>query len=106
DFRQEQESPTLDLRPVTQVEIFRERVMRPTARSFDARAPPDAGCSVEIEEPTGTCAGRLLNQEVPVEEHGLNARQQRVALVQMSPTRLDHSDVRVGEKLDGLLEKV
>ncbi len=41
-----------------------------------------------------------------VEEHRLHFREQRIAAVQMSPARLDHSDLRVGKEVDRLLQEI
>jgi hypothetical protein len=76
DIFQKHELPPLHLRPIAQVEVFREGVMLPSASVFDARFAPDPGGSVEIEEPSAAAAGSLLNDQVPIQKHGLNAGEQ------------------------------
>ena len=41
-----------------------------------------------------------------VQKHGLHAREQRVASIQMAPATLDHPDFRIGEKMDCALEQI
>jgi len=41
-----------------------------------------------------------------IQKHRLHAREQRIAAVQMTPTRLDHADFRIGEKVDRALEQI
>ena len=41
-----------------------------------------------------------------VQKHGLHSRQQRVASIQMTPSRLDHSDLRIREKMDRPVQQV
>src|SRR5205085_2608750 len=104
--REENKFPTGELGAVTQVEIFRERVVLPAARFVDARPAPEPGGAVEIEEASAAAARRLFEKQMAVEKHRLDASEERVAAIQMSPARLDHADFRVGEKMDGALEQV
>src|SRR5689334_5621086 len=50
DIRQENELPAGQLRAITEVEIFGQRVVLPATGFFDAGAPPKSGRAVEIEE--------------------------------------------------------
>src|SRR5215211_8142324 len=103
DVRQENEFPARKLRAIAQIEIFRQRVMLPTARLFDAGAPPQASSAVEIEKPAAPASRRLFEQKVTVEKHRLDACQQRIGAIQMTPAGLDHPDLWIGEEMDRLL---
>jgi hypothetical protein len=78
----------------------------PAAGFLDARAPPKAGRAVEIKKASTSAARRLLEQKMAVQKHGLHAREQRVASIQMAPATLDHPDFRIGEKMDCALEQI
>ena len=93
EIGQEDEAPALELRAVAEVEILGQRVVLPAAGVLDAGAPPEAGRAVEIEEPSAAAAGGLFEQEMPVEEHRLHAREQGIGAVQVAPARLDHADL-------------
>ena len=95
DFRQKQKPPTLDLRAIAEIEVFGERIVLPASRSLDTSPPPDARRAIKVEEPPRAGARRLLDEEVTVQQHRLDFRQQRVLLVEVTPTRLDHADVGV-----------
>ena len=41
-----------------------------------------------------------------VQKHRLHPRQQGVGPVEMSPARLDHSDLRIGEEVNRVLQKI
>ena len=100
--RKEDELPARKLRAITQIQVFRERVMLPAACFLDAGASPQTSRSIEIEETPAAASRRLLQQEMPIEKHRLDAREQRVAAIEMAPTCLDHSHLRVGKKMDRL----
>ena len=104
--REENKPPALELRPVAQVQILRQRVMLPTAGIRDARPPPQPGRPVEIEEPPRPAPRRLLQQQMPIEEHRLHPRQHRIRAIQMPPARLDHPHLGVGEKVDRLEQHI
>src|SRR5215467_11192456 len=80
--------------------------MLPSPALLDTRTPPESGRSVEIEKPTATAARGLFEQKMSIQENCLHTGEQRIAPIQMSPPRLNHSDVRVGEKMDGLFKQV
>ena len=75
--------------------------MLPASRFIDAGTPPQPGRSVEIEKPAAAAARGLFKQKMSIQKHRLHAREQGIAAVQMAPARLDHSDFRIGEKMDG-----
>ena len=91
-MRQVQKFPARHLSAVTEVGIFRQRVVLPAARGFDRRPPPDSRSAVEIEEAAGQVTAAVFNHEVTVENHGFDLRQKRVFAIDVSPTRLHHSD--------------
>ncbi len=41
-----------------------------------------------------------------VEEHGLHSREQRVSAVEMAPSGLNHSNLRIGEEVNGLVQEI
>ena len=100
DIRQEHEAPARELRAVTQVEIFGQRVVLPSAGVGDRFTPPDAGGAIEIEEAPGAVAAAVLEHEVRVEQDRLDLREQRVVLVDVAPARLHHADP-VGRRNSG-----
>ena len=69
---------------------------QPPASSI-ACAPPDAGRAVEVEEPAGAIAAAVLEDEMAVEQDGLDSGEQRIVAVDMAPARLDHPDAGIGE---------
>jgi hypothetical protein len=64
----EHEAPAAQLRPVGQVEVLGQRVVLPTARIVDARAPPDPRGAVEVEKPARPVARRVLDDEMAVQQ--------------------------------------
>ena len=99
------ERPAAELCPVAQVHVLRDRVVLPSPRIIDSGSPPHAGCPVEVEEATGAVARGVLDHEVPIEQHGLAPRQQRVLAVQVAPARLDHADRRVCKEVDQISDR-
>src|SRR5438045_3049954 len=74
--------------------------MLPAACVLDGRAPPETRRPIEIKKPSATAAGGLFEQEVPVEEHRLNASQERISSIQMTPPGLDHPDLVIRKVMD------
>ena len=70
---EEDEVPAFELRAVAEVEVFGERVVVPAARINNTGLPPDACGAVEIDEASAAVAPGLFQQEMAVEEHGLDA---------------------------------
>ena len=70
----------------------------------DRRQRP--GGAIEIKEASAAAAGGLFEQQMAVQEHRLHAGEQGVGAVQVSPARLDHPDLRVGEEMDRSLEQI
>ena len=89
--------------PVTQIQVFGERVRLPTTGSFNARPAPDASGPIEIKKSTGPGARGLLDQKMRIKQDGLDAREQGERLVQMAPTGLQHADTRIGKIMNRLL---
>ena len=104
--REEDELPAGELRAITQIEIFGQRVVLPAARLLDADCPPEPGRAVEIEEAAAAAARRLFEQEMAIQEHRLHPREQGIAAVQMAPAGLDHPDFRIGEEMDRLAQQI
>ena len=106
DVRQEVELPAAQLRAVAEVEILGQRVVLPAAAVNDRGAAPDARGAVEVEEVARAVAAAVLEDEVRVEQHRLDARQQRVVLVDVAPARLHDRDLRVGEVVHGAQQEI
>src|SRR5712691_9277969 len=98
--------PARELRAVTKIEIFAKRIVLPAAGFLDAGAAPKSGGTVKSKETTAAAARGLLEKKVAIEKHRLHARKQRVAAIQMAPSRLDHSHVGVGKEVDRALEQL
>ena len=45
----------------------------------------------------------MLEHEMPVQQHCLEAREDRDIPILVGPARLNHADDRIREKMDGLL---
>ena len=103
NLRQEQKPPAFDLGPVTQVQVFGERIRLPAPGRFNARPAPDTAGPVEIEKSTGPGARSLLDQKMRIEQDGLDAREQGERLVQMAPAGLQHANPRIGKIMNRLL---
>ena len=104
--RQENKFPARELRAVAQIEIFGQRVVLPASGFLDAGTPPQTGRPVEIKKSPAPAARCLFEQKMTIEEHRLHAGQQRIAAVQMTPARLNHSDFRVGKKMNGAPQQI
>src|SRR2546423_2919819 len=106
NIRQENKFPASELRAIAQVEIFGQSVVLPPARFADARPTPESGGSVEIEKAAAAAASRLLEEQMALEGPRPDAGEQRIAAIKMSPTRLDHADLRIGKEMDRALQEV
>ena len=92
--------------PVAEVKVLRQRGCAPAARILDRRPSPDAGSAREIGEEATARAGRLLDEEVEVDGERLQAGEPRVPLVQVTPTRLSETDVRVVEHAERAAQEI
>ena len=106
DVREEHEPPADELGAVAEVEILGQRVMLPSARRLDRFTPPHPRGAVEIEEAPGAVPAAVLEHEVRVEQDRLDLGQQRVILVDVTPARLHHPDVRRVEMRQRLQQEV
>ena len=79
--------------------------MLPPARVLDGLAPPDSGRAVEIEEQPRTVPATVLHHEVTVQNHGFRPGEEAVFGVDVPPSGLHHSDLGVGEMVDGLAQE-
>src|SRR6267143_2030787 len=98
DVGKKNKFPSHQLRAITQIEIFTERVVLPAAGLLYTCAPPKTGRSVEVKKTSTSAARRLFQQKMAVQKHGLHPREQRVTAIQMAPATLNHADFRIGEK--------
>src|SRR5579862_203963 len=106
EIGQEDKFPTLHLRPVAEVEVFGQGVVLPSAGGLDAGAAPETGGAVEVEETPAAAARGLFQEEMAVQEHGLNPREEGVGPVQVAPAGLEHPDFGVGEMVDRVLQDI
>src|SRR6267143_1276637 len=106
DVGKKNKFPSHQLRAITQIEIFTERVVLPAAGLLYTCAPPKTGRSVEVKKTSTSAARRLFQQKMAVQKHGLHPREQRVTAIQMAPATLNHADFRIGEKMDRALEQI
>src|SRR5215831_52990 len=100
------EFPPRQLSPIAQIEVFAQGIILPASALLDAGTPPQPGRPIKIEKSAAAAARDLLKQKMPIQENRLHACEQRIPPVQMPPARLDHSDLRIGEEMDGALEQV
>src|SRR4051794_10061266 len=106
DVGQKNKFPTRQLGAVTKVQIFGQRIVLPAPRFIDAGTSPEASGSLKIEKASAAAAGGLLKEEMAVEEHRLDASEERVTAVKMTPAGLDHADLRIGKEMDRPFEQV
>ena len=106
DVGQVLELPAGHLRAVAEVGVFGERVVLPAAAVGDGLAAPHAGGAVEVEELAGAGARAMLEDEVAVEQDGLDLGQHAVVAVEVGPAGLHHADLGLGEVMDDLHEPV
>lgn len=106
DVLEEDEAPALHLRAVADVEVLGEGVRLPSARVLEAAAPPHAGGAVEVEEETTPVASSVLEEEVPVEQQALRAREPVGVFVEVIPAGLNHPDARLLEGRQQLPDEI
>src|SRR5687768_7668771 len=75
-IKQIDEAPAHQLRTVTEIGIFGERVMLPAAGKFDRLFAPHTGSAVKIEECAGAVSCHLFNNKVAVEHNRLDLGEQ------------------------------
>ncbi len=98
--------PAAQLRAVAEVEVLGERGSAPAAGIHDGAAAPHPGGACEVREVTARRPHGLLDQEMEVDRERLQPGEPRVALVEVSPARLDESDGLVGEHADRPAQEV
>jgi len=96
---QVEEAPAGQLGAVREVEVLGDRVVLPAAGLGDGPAAPDAGGAVEVEEAAAAVAGGVLDQEMAVQEDGLEPGEQGVPPVDVAPSRLHHPQGLVGHQV-------
>src|ERR1035438_9424493 len=100
------ELPAFQLRAVTEVGIFGERIVLPAAGVLNRLAAQNTGRAVEVEEVARARASPVLQDEVPVQQHGFHFGEEAVIAIQIAPAGLHDADSRVGEMLDGAREEI
>ena len=80
--------------------------MLPAAGFLNRLAPPHARRAVEIKKHAAPRPARMLEHKVAVEQNGFDLRQQRIVAIDVRPARLHHADLRVGEMVDALEQKI
>ena len=98
--------PALELGAVGQVRILGDSVVFPAARVSDGGHAPHAGRAAEVEEGLGAVAGGVLEDEVPVEQNGLDLGQERELAVEVGPATLDEGHFLIREVGNSLAEEV
>ena len=98
--------PALELGPVAQVRVLGDGVVLPAARVGDGAHPPHAGGAGEIEEGVGPVPGGVLEDEMAVQEDGLDLGQEGEVPVQVVPAALDEGDPGIGEMGHRLAQEV
>src|SRR5438105_4963483 len=106
DVRQIKEFPSGHLGAIAEIGVFRQRIVLPAAGAFNCSPPPDPCGSVEIEEPSGEMPSSVLDDKVAIENHGFHLCQQRIFAIDVAPTRLNHSDLRITEIIDNVFQKI
>ena len=66
-----EELPAAKLGAIAEIGVFGERVVLPSAGFLDGPAPPDSGRAVEVEKAAGARPRTVLQNEVSVEQNGL-----------------------------------
>lgn len=105
DLIEEDETPALELGAVAEIHVFGQCVVLPTSGISDARFAPDPAGAIEGEESARAVACGLLQFQMAVEKHGLDAGQHVECAVQVAPSGLDHPNVGIGEVMDGFFEQ-
>ena len=80
--------------------------MLPATCILDHLAPQHTGRAVEVKEKSSAEARAVLEDEMPVQQHRLDFRQQVVMAIQVGPPRLHYSDIRIAEIVDRALEEI
>ena len=75
-MRQVKELPAGQLRPITEIRIFRQRVVLPSACCLDGSSAPNTRRTVEIEKPAGQVPAAVFDDEMTIENDGFHLRQE------------------------------
>ena len=92
--------PSLHLCAVTQIQIFSYSVVLPTSRIDYRTLTPDPCCTIKIEESTTPTPRRLFHGMVAIKKKSLNAGQNRILFIDMTPTGLNHAYFFISEKMN------
>ena len=106
DVRQVKELPSGHLGAIAEIGVFSQRIVLPSSSAFNCGAPPNACRAVEIEEPPGEMPSAVFDDEVAIENYRLHLRQQRIFAIDVAPTHLNHSDLRIAEIIDNVFQEV
>src|SRR5215471_4215531 len=98
--------PALQLSAIAEVGILGQGIVLPSAGIFDHRLAQNSRSAVKVEKQTATCAGYVLQNEMAIQEHGLDLCEHVVMAIQITPARLHHTDLLVGEEMHRALEKI
>ena len=94
------------MRAVTEVGILGQRIVLPAAGVVDHFAAQNTGRAVEVEEVARARTGPVLQDKVPVQQHGFHFGQKAVIAIQIAPAGLHDADCGVCEMLDGAREEI
>ena len=105
-FFQVLDTPALQLRADTEVEVFGERIGFPAARVGDGGPSPHPRRAVELQQVVARLAALLLHREMHIELERLQARDEAVIFVDVLPARLHHAHLFVPKMGDSAAQKI
>src|SRR6266566_2535382 len=91
---------------IAELQVLGERGSAPSAGVVDGLTPPNSRRAGEVGEEASVRAHGLLDEKVEVDGQRLQAREPRVALVEVPPPRLRETDLRVVEDAKDAAEEV
>src|ERR1700693_2596138 len=98
--------PAAQLGAIGKIGVFGESVVLPAASVVDRVATPDACGAVEIKEKAAAGARGMFDDEMPVEQDGFDFRERGIIAVDVTPARLHHGELLVGEVRHGTAQKI
>ena len=98
--------PASELGAIAELQVLGERGSAPSAGVVDGLTPPNSRRAGEVGEEAFVRAHGLLDEKVEVDGQRLQAREPRVALVEVPPPRLRETDLRVVEDAKDAAEEV
>src|SRR5215510_8752392 len=100
------EFPSHQLCAEAEIGIFCESVVLPTATPLNRFPPPHSGCPIEIEESAGAVTRGLFDNEMGIEQDFLDASEERITGIDMTPAHLHCSDSLIGEIINHVAQAI